>query len=142
MPQTVEQALQEMTIYTDNADYVMCKLHPRAIVVAAGIIAEIADPFSTLIIDKDEVTLIIRADISSEFGKRLPEDAISTIHYRLITFDLELEPDLIGFMAVISRTLANAQVTIMPFAAYSRDHILVPADQFDTAMQALNALKS
>jgi len=142
MPQTVEQVLQDTTFYTDNVDYVMCKLHPRAIVVAAGIIAEVADPFCTMIVDKDEVTLIIQAELASEFGNRLPEDAISTAHYRLITLDMELEPDLVGLMAAISRALAHADVTIMPLAAYSRDHLLVPAAQFDTAMNALNALKS
>jgi len=142
MPQTVAQVLQDATFYTDNVDYVMCKLHPRAIVVAAGIIAEVADPFCTLIVDKDEVTLIIRAELAGEFGNRLPEDAISTDRYRLITLDMELEPDLVGLMAAISRALADADVTIMPLAAYSRDHLLVPADQFNTAMHALNTLKS
>jgi len=38
--------------------------------------------------------------------------------------------------------LAAADVTILPLAAFSRDHLLVPAAQFDSALQALEALKS
>ena len=142
MPQTVDQVLKDATYFTDDVVYVMVKLHPRAIVVGASIIAEIADPFCTLIADKDEVTLIIPQHLVIEFEKRIPDDAVSEDTYRLITLDMELEPDLVGLMAAISRVLADADVTIMPLAAFSRDHILVPAAQFDVAMQTLNTLKS
>jgi hypothetical protein len=72
----------------------------------------------------------------------LPGHKTLPTSYRLITIDVELEPNLVGFMAHISRALATAGITLMPFAAFSRDHLLVPSDKFDTALKALEKLRS
>ena len=65
-----------------------------------------------------------------------------TIDQALITIDVELEPDLVGFMARVSRAMADANVTILPFAAYARDHLFVPERAFDVAIAALENLRS
>lgn len=142
MAQTVEQALREARLYTDGQDYLMLRLPTAAVTAAAGVLAEIGEPFGALIVDKDEVTLVIPADALEAFARRLPGHELGATQYRLITFDVELEPTLIGFMAQVSRALADAGVTILPFAAFSRDHLLVPSAQLDIAMQALEMLRS
>lgn len=145
MTQTVEQVLAQAKFYTDEREYVLLQLPSRATTLAAGIIAEIADPFTTMIVDKDEITLIIPHELVIEFDTRLsrvPEHRISEIKYGLITVDLELEPDLIGFMARIAHALAQAGISILPIAAFSRDHILVPSIHIDSALAALTRLKS
>ena len=105
-------------------------------------IAEIGEPFGAMIVDKDEVTLVIPADAVADFSKRLREHRLSDTSYRLITFDIELEATLTGFMARISQALADAGIPILPFAAFSRDHLLVPSAHFDTALSALKALQA
>lgn len=142
MTQTVEQVLKDATLYTDGQLYLVVKLPPAAITAAAGIFAEIGEPFGAVIADKDEVTLTLPADALPDFAKRLPGHVASAEPYRLITFDLELEPTLTGFMAAVSAALAAAGVSILPLAAFSRDHILVPAAQFEAALAALQKLKS
>jgi hypothetical protein len=142
MAQTVEKALKAARLFSDNQDYMFIQLPAKAIMAAAGIIAQIGEPFCGLILDKDEVSLIIPAEALDDFKERLPQYQASNKPYRLITFDVELDMGLVGFMAVVSRTLADAGVPIMTFAAYSRDHILVPADQFTVAMAALAKLQS
>lgn len=141
MAQTVAQALEQGKFTTDDILYSMIHLPPNAITAAAGIIAQLGEPFSTLIVDKDEVTLIIPTDTIEEFASRLRDQRISDASYRLITFDLELEPTLTGFMAAVAGALAGADVPVMPFAAFSRDHILVPAERFDAAWHALEQLQ-
>lgn len=138
---TVSQILSQATFYSDGQDYVLLKLHPRGIILAAGIIAEIAHPFSALIADKDEVTLLIANQYVEEFQDRLRDYQAGAI-YRLITIDVELEPSLTGFIAHISAALAKASIPILPFAAYSRDHLFVPAEQFERAIATLEKLKS
>jgi len=138
----VISALKKTSLYSDGVDYAVVKLPARAITVAAGIIAEIGEAFSTLIVDKDEVSLIIPAEAVEDFANRLIGHTTAPTPYRLITFDLELDFNLFGFMAMVSQTLADAKVSILPIAAFSRDHILVPANQFDIAMQALQKLQS
>ncbi|MEP7290396.1 MAG: ACT domain-containing protein [Chloroflexota bacterium] len=142
MAQTVEQALQTAKLYTDGIEYCLVHLPPNAIMAAAGVLAEIGEPFGALIADKDEVTLVIPADAVEDFGNRLRDHRLGDTPYRLITFDLELEPTLTGFIAKIAEVLANAQVPILPFAAFSRDHLLVPAHQFDAAWDALKKLQT
>jgi uncharacterized protein len=142
MPQTVEQVIDRATLFTDNRDYVILHLPAGAITAAAGVIAEIGEAFCALIVDKDEVSLIIPADALSDFAARLPGHVASQKFFRLITFDIELDMDLAGFIARVSTMLAEAGVPILPLAAYTRDHILVPANQVEIAMTALERLKS
>ncbi len=142
MAQTLEQALKDAKLYTDGKVYVLLRLHPRAIVLAASVIAELAEPFSALVVDKDEVTLLIPADAIEAFAPRFRDYRVSEAKYRLITLDVALDLSLVGFMAVISRALADAGVTILPFAAYTRDHLLVPSEEFDKAWSTLEKVIS
>lgn len=141
MSQTVQQALAAAQFYTDGQEYALVRLHPRATTAAAGVIAELGGPFATLIIDKDEITLILPTFALEELGERLRDHHVAAQTYRLLTLDVELDSNLTGFMAAISRALSDAGVSLLPCAAYSRDHLLVPAHQFDAALDALQKLK-
>lgn len=141
MSQTVEQALSDAQLYTDDVIYRFVTLPTNAITVAAGIIAEASVPFCALLVDKDEVTLMIPDDVCDAFSNRLKYGTISEITYRLITFDVVLEPTLIGFMAYITKALAEADISVMPFAAYSRDHLFVAEADIDKAMSILQSLQ-
>lgn len=140
MPQTVDDALKAANLFTDNQRYRLIKLPARAFVAAASVLAEINEPFGAIILDKDEVTLVMPDDAVSDFARRLIGHTPSEAVYRLITLDIELEPSLIGFMAKVASALAAQGVTILPFAAFTRDHLLVQADQFDQAWSALKAI--
>ncbi len=142
MYQTAEQAIKQATLYTDKVDYALIRLPFQAITPAAGIIAEIGEAFCALIADKDEVSLVIPYEAVAEFEKRLPGKTVSPTPYRLITFDLELDAEMVGFMAKISTTLAEANVSIIPFGAFSRDHLMVRRDQVEVALAALRRLQS
>jgi hypothetical protein len=142
MNEAVRQALQQAQLYSDGIDYSIIKLPARAITVAAGIIAEIGEAFCALIVDKDEVSLIIPVEAIDDFANRLKDHIASPMPYRLITFDLALDFALFGFMAAVSKALAETEVPILPLAAFSRDHILVPSNQFDIALQVLQKLQS
>ena len=142
MPQTVSQALQQAKLYTDDTLYSLIHLPPNGIMAAAGVLAQVGEPFGALLADKDEVTLVVPADLVPEFANRLRDHRIAESPYRLITFDLELEPTLTGFIARVAQVLASANVPILPFAAFSRDHLLVPSDRFDAAWAALQKLQT
>lgn len=137
----VQQALQKAKLYTDGIDYSLIHLPPNGIMAAAGVLAQVGEPFGALIADKDEVTLVIPAELVTEFSGRLRDHQLGEFQYRLITFDLELEPTLTGFVASVAAALAAAGVPILPLAAFSRDHLLVPAHQFAAAWDALEKLQ-
>lgn len=140
MMNRLKQILAEVPLYTDDRPYVIIHLPARAVVAAAGVLAEVGEAFSVMIADKDEVTLVLAEEIWENFKRaRLPEHRVAPGRFRLITFDLPLEPDLVGFMAAVSGALAEAGISLMAFSAYERDHLLVPSNRFDAARSALQA---
>ncbi len=140
MVSSAQELLAKIPLYTDGQVYRVLHLPTSGAMAAAGVIAQSRDPFSALIVDKDEVTLVIAEELLPEFTRRLPEHELSE-PYRLITFDSVLEPTLTGFMAAVSKTLADAEVPILPLAAFQRDHVLVPASHFESAWNALQKLQ-
>ena len=142
MTPTVKQILRQATLYSDAQSYTFVKLPPGAITAAAGLVASIGEPFCALLVDKDEVSLMIPADAWDDFKQRFTASVIAANRYRLVTLDVILEADLVGFMAYLSDALAQAGVSILPFAAYSRDHLFVQEDQYDLALAALEKLRS
>jgi hypothetical protein len=142
MPQTVEQALQQARFLADDQDYTLVKLPPGAVIAAAGVLAEIGEPFAAILADRDEVTLVIPAEAAADFAPRLPGHQLSPTAYRLITFDVALEPELVGFMARIASALAAEGISLLPYAAFTRDHILVAAADVERALAALRRLQA
>lgn len=142
MSQTVEDVLRKANLYSDGLLYRVVKLPARAITLAAGIVAEIGEPFCALIVDKDEVTLLLPDKARADFRASLRQAETSELAYRLITLDLPLEPDLVGLIARLSQSLAAVDIPILAFSTYSRDHFLVPAEDFDKAMRTLCDLQA
>ncbi len=141
MSQTVDEVLRSCEFRSDESVYRLLKLPANGITVAAGIVAEASLPFSALLADQDEVTMLLPDEVCQEFQSRLKMATLSEALYRLITVEAILEPDLVGLIAAISRSFAESEIPVLVFAAYSRDHIFVPVDCFDKALAALSSLQ-
>lgn len=141
MTPSLEQVLGSCRFSSDEQLYRLLRLPRDDVALAAAVLAEHEPPFGALIVDKREVTLLLRDNIFQNTRGRLEMATLSKQGYRLITFDEALEPDLVGFIARISEALATAGVPILAFAAYSRDHILVPAEAHSRAMSALRKMR-
>lgn len=126
-------------LYTDDVLYVLIHLPAPAITAGAAVLAEIGSPFCALVVDKDEVTLLLSQNDWEDFAGRLPDHRMADTPFRLITFDLPLDLNLVGFMALVSRILADADISIVALSAFERDHVFVPADQFEKAWEALRS---
>lgn len=142
MTKRAHELYKQASLYSDDRLYRIVHLPTSGVMAAAGALAQLRDPFSALIVDKDEVTLILAEEELATFAPRLKDHEVLPQAYRLITFDLPLAPDVTGFMALISTALAAANVPIMPLAAFARDHILVPASHYDAARSALEKLRA
>ena len=97
------------------------------------------DPFSSITFDVSEVSLVVKTvewdDLKENFHYYEEEGP-----YRLITFDIVLDLSIVGYLAVISRILADAGISIYALSTYLRDHILVKESDAETAMEALKGL--
>ncbi len=141
MSHSIDEVLRGASLYSDGLSYRILKLPPNAITLAAGVVAEIGEPLCALIADKDEVTLMIPEGAHKAYSASLREVSASDEAYCLITLEAVLALDLVGLLARIAQALAAAGIPILTFAAYSRDHIFVPKDDFDKAILALRALQ-
>ncbi|MBP6821003.1 MAG: ACT domain-containing protein [Acidobacteria bacterium] len=95
-----------------------------------------ADGFVSLIRDKHEITLMIAEDIWQQMAARFP-DAQARGDWRMIRFDTFLDFSVVGFIAEISRALAEADISILSVSTYSTDAVLVHEAQFDAAVIAV-----
>ena len=96
-------------------------------------------PFSSLTFDVAEVSLVVNenewSSLRNGFEKFQEEGP-----FRLITFDIVLDLAIVGFMAVVSRRLADEGVSIYALSTYLRDHILVKEGDCVKAVEALRRL--
>jgi hypothetical protein len=87
------------------------------------------------VIDKNETTVII------EQSKFNDEDVIEIEKdWKILTFDMVLPFGLVGFLAKVSKVLADENIPIFAISAYSTDHILVKEKDIARAEEKLKEL--
>ena len=95
----------------------------------------IKDAFA-VVMDRDEITTIMERD-------KLPLDPVVEVdedNWRIITFDMLLPLDLVGFIAKISNAIAEEGVNILYISSYTRDHLLIQEKHLPTAVAKLEKL--
>jgi len=107
----------------------------RTLLGDSALSPRMAAPFMILM-DKYEVTLLLD---DTDFGtlRHALHNAKTEGGYRLLTFDIELDLDVVGFLAEVSRILAVANIPIMALSAFSRDHLLIKQNDLANALKAL-----
>ncbi|NOT47996.1 MAG: ACT domain-containing protein [Acidobacteria bacterium] len=86
--------------------------------------------------DPYEVTLLLnRPDF--ERVRHAIDDSRVEMSFRLLTFTTELDFAVVGFLAEVSRILAEANISICVLSSFSRDHLLVRQDDLARALNAL-----
>ena len=58
----------------------------------------------------------------------------------MLTFDMALPLELVGFLSKISKALADRNISIFVISAYSTDHILVKEKDLAEAIAAFSQL--
>jgi hypothetical protein len=87
------------------------------------------------IIDKNEITLVI------EQGKVNEKEVIDIEKdWKILTFDMALPFVLVGFLATVSKALADERISIYVISAYSTDHILIKEKDIVKAKKKLKKL--
>ena len=60
--------------------------------------------------------------------------------FRMITLTVHSSLAAVGFLAAITARLAQAQISVNPVSAYYHDHLFVPADKAEAALQILTSI--
>ena len=105
----------------------------------ARCLMEDLEPFSSITFDVSEVSLVLKAEEWDGLKENF-HDYEEEGPYRLITFDIVLDLAIVGYLAVISRVLADEGVSIYALSTYLRDHVLVKESDAETAVNILKEL--
>jgi hypothetical protein len=61
--------------------------------------------------------------------------------FRIISFDTKLPFDLIGFLAYITKLLADQNISLFAISSFSSDHILMKEAYLTKAIEVLKGAK-
>lgn len=86
--------------------------------------------------DAYEVTVLLAEDDLCLVRPFLGEARVEG-GFRLLTFDIVLDFDVVGFLAEVSKILSDAAVPIFGISAFSRDHLLIKQDDLARALAVL-----
>lgn len=131
--------LRQMRLHVRPERFTLVGLHPRERPVALRLLGLVQSPFLQLISEAQRLTLLLPERDWYELRPAFAQ-ASAQGPFRVISFDLELPPDLVGFMATLSTALARAGVPLLAVCAYSQDHLLVLEPYLIAARQALEEL--
>src|SRR5215216_8156652 len=89
-----------------------------------------------LLRDPFEVTLLVE-ESDWRAMRHAARDAKTESGFRLVTLDVELGWDVVGFLAHVTRILAEASVPVGALSAFSRDHLLIKQEDLGKALRVL-----
>ena len=89
-----------------------------------------------LLRDAHEVTLLLD-EIDFQTIRHAIRDARTEGPFRLVTFNIELGWNVVGYFALVAGILAEAQIPIGAVSAFSRDHLLIKQEDLAKALKVL-----
>src|SRR5687767_3336473 len=89
-----------------------------------------------LLRDPYEVTLLVE-ESDWRAMRHAARDAKVEAGFRLVTLDVELSWDVVGFLAHVTRILADAGIPVGALPAFTRDHLLIKQDDLGKALRVL-----
>ncbi len=95
----------------------------------------VPDLFFAVVQDFNEITVIVDVDSVDPDWVLLEEKP-----WKILTFDVALPFDLVGFLAVVADALSKAMVSVFALSAFSTDHFLVKEEDLPRALEALQKL--
>lgn len=95
--------------------------------------------FSAVVIEQDEISLTISETVWLSVANRLSYSAISSA-YKVITFNINLDLAVVGYLAPAAAQLAQGGISIVPQCAYLKDHLLIRETDLEQAQAILVTL--
>ncbi|WP_146526678.1 ACT domain-containing protein [Novipirellula artificiosorum] len=119
--------LQNMQPELQDGEFVFCTMEPAA---AFGLCLSPRGQF----LESEGLTLIL-AKAEAEAN-----ELACSFPCRMITLRIHSSLEAVGFLAVVTENLAQRGIGVNAISAYFHDHLFVPLDQADEAMNVLKEI--
>lgn len=96
-----------------------------------------AESIFMLLRDAHEVTLLLEEE-DWRAMRHAARDARVEEGFRLLTLDIELQWNVVGYLALVASILAEEGISVGALSAYTRDHLLIKQDDLGRALRALS----
>ncbi|MET0554535.1 MAG: ACT domain-containing protein [Vicinamibacteria bacterium] len=125
------------TVHVWPGAYVFASLPCARMADAAALAAAAPEgTFVALVREREEVALTLPDALRPQLDAL---GARAAGPFRVLTFDVALPLDLVGYLAPAAVRLAEAGVSIVPQCGFRTDHLLVRAEDLETAERVLEA---
>jgi hypothetical protein len=136
---TVSDLLRETTIEVVPASFVLLGLsHQNWVRMLENpeLSPSAESPF-LIFRDSREVTLLLE---ESDFLRirHLVREAKIERGFRLVTLDIELPWNVVGYLARVTEILAASGISVGALSSFSRDHLLIKQDDLGRALRVLS----
>lgn len=84
--------------------------------------------------EQEGTTLVMKEGDAAHAGLR------SAFRSRMITLEIHSSLEAVGFLAAITKRLAEAGMGVNPVSAFYHDHLFVPANRAEEALRILEEL--
>jgi len=95
-----------------------------------------ADAPFMILRDAYEVTLVIEDDDWQRIRHAVRDARVET-GYRLLTLDLILPWNTVGYLARVTEILASVNISVGVLSSFSRDHLLIKQEDLGKALRVL-----
>ena len=140
MPQkTVSELLSETRMEVASATFVLLGLSDQnwtRLLESPELSPRAESPF-LIFRDGREVTLLLEESDWKRI-RHLVRDARIERGFRLITFDIELPWDVVGYLARVTEILAASGISVGALSSFSRDHLIVKQNDLGNAVRVLS----
>lgn len=89
-----------------------------------------------LLADRYETTMLLDS-VDWQTMRHAAREAKIESNFRLLTFTVQLDWNIIGFLAFVSKILAEANISVGAISSFSRDHLLIKQDDLPQALKVL-----
>ncbi|MFH0711102.1 MAG: ACT domain-containing protein [Candidatus Aenigmatarchaeota archaeon] len=139
IPKDLLDIFSKTKLNVQNGEYLIIKLPLKYGAMLRDLMKFVREPFFNYTVEQDEITLIIHERDWQNIGRDFVEIKIEH-GYNVITMDVTVDLNVVGYMAVISRALADVGVPISVISSHRTDHLLVKKYDLQKAVFVLQDL--
>lgn len=139
MKETIRNLWARTKISLWPGEYLLVSLPHQSLIDSMSVVSSAPGYFSAIVVERDEVSLTVEKDLWKARAGAVRFHAAEG-PFRVVTLELNLDLQTVGYLAPAAIRLAEAGISIIPQCAFLKDHLLVRASDAERTRMILEDL--